>query len=216
MKENILLLNGSTRIKGNSLHICESLSQIFTNKGVKVEIESIQEHFNKKDIEKLEEHFRKADVIGLVAPLYVDAFPYPVIAFLEEIHERFGEILKCKSLFMIGQCNFPESRRVTPMILSCECFAKEVDMKFLGAMAYGGSVVRLEGRTLEETGKEGERMIKAMDMMADEILSNKEISEKSKDLFKNDIPKFIHRPFTVIANIMLKQSRKKYMTHNNN
>lgn len=214
MNKNILLLNGSTRIKGNSLHICESLAHCFRNKDADVQIESIQKHFNKKDIINMEEDFKNADVVGLVTPLYVDALPYPVIAFLEEIEERFGEILKNKDFFLIVQCNFPQSFRNEPVVLSCECFAKEVGMNFLGALTYGGSVVRIEGRTLEETGKEGARMISAMDLSVEDIVNNREISEEAKDLFKNDIPQIFVRPFTVIGNFMFKQAKKKYMENN--
>ncbi len=121
-------------LRGNSLHICESLEQCFINKEVNVKIESIQQHFNKKDIKNMEEDLKNTDVIGLVAPLYVDALPYPVIAFLEEIEERFGKILKNKEFFVIVQCNFPQSFRNDPVVLSCECFAKELDMKFLGGL----------------------------------------------------------------------------------
>lgn len=214
MNKNILLLNGSTRVKGNSLHICESLEQCFINKEVNVKIESIQQHFNKKDIKNMEEDFKNTDVIGLVAPLYVDALPYPVIAFLEEIEERFGAILKNKDFFVIVQCNFPQSFRNDPVVLSCECFAKELDMKFLGGLTYGGSVVRIEGKSLEKAGKEGERMICALDWLAEDVVNNREISKEAKDLFKNDIHPLFIRPFIVVGNIVFKQAKKKYMKSN--
>lgn len=211
MHKNILLLNGSTRIKGNSLTICKSIEKSILDKGKSVEIESIQQHLNNKSIGILEDKIQKADVIGIVSPLYVDGFPYPVIAFLEEIQKRYSGILKGKKLFLVGQCNFPQSSRITPMVLSCQCFAKEVGMQFLGAMAYGGSVIRIEGKTLEEAGKEGARMIKALDMSIEDILNGRDISEKAKKLFKNDINKWLLRPFVGVANIMFRQSKKETM-----
>ncbi|MEG1409588.1 MAG: hypothetical protein RSD36_07075 [Terrisporobacter sp.] len=215
MSKNILLLNGSTRVKGNSLTICNSLRKSMLDKGAEVEIENIQEYFNNNSVENLEMKFNNADIIGIVAPLYVDGFPYPVIAFLEEIQEKFSELLKGKSLFMVGQCNFPQSIRIKPMILSCQCFAKELEMKFLGGMSYGGSVVRIEGRSLEEAGKEGKRMIKALDMAVDDIINDKEISKVSNDLFKNDFNSLFLRPFAVAANIMFKEAKKKHMESSN-
>ncbi|GEM_PF-504768 len=209
MYKNILLLNGSTRVKGNSLNICKSLNKSILDKGLESEIENIQEYFNKNNVQELVGKLANADVIGIVAPLYVDAFPYPVISFLEELESNFRELLRGKSLFVIGQCNFPESRRIIPMILSGKCFAEELEMKFLGGLAYGGSIIRIEGRTLEEAGKEGQRMIKALDMAVDEIINGEDISKKTMELFKNDVNRFLLKPLVFVANIMFKRGKKK-------
>ncbi|MGL5692639.1 MAG: hypothetical protein ACRCXA_01065, partial [Peptostreptococcaceae bacterium] len=88
MSKSVLLLNGSTRIKGNSLSICNTLKDIISIKNLDVELENTQEYFNKNNIEDLKEKFENADIIGIVAPLYVDGFPYPVISFLEEVQKR--------------------------------------------------------------------------------------------------------------------------------
>lgn len=209
MYNNILLLNGSTRIKGNSLTICNSLSDIMRKKNVEVDIENIQQYFNKKDINNLRDKVKEAQIVGIVAPLYVDGFPYPVLDFLEKMENEFSDILNGKKLFIIGQCNFPESRRITPMILSSKCFAKAVNMSFLGGMAYGGSVIRIEGRTLEEAGKEGERMLQALDLAVEDIINGREISDEARNLFKNDVDLKILKPFTIVANIMFQFARIK-------
>ncbi|MEG0309207.1 MAG: hypothetical protein RR636_14790 [Clostridium sp.] len=208
MNKNILLLNGSTRVKGNSLNICNSINRIVLDKGLKCSIENIQGYFNGNNILDIKEKLIDADVIGIVCPLYVDSFPYPVIAFLEELEETFREILKGKSLFVIGQCNFPESRRLTPMILSGECFSKEVDMKWLGSLAYGGSAIRIEGKALENAGKEGQRMIKALDCAMGEIIRGDLISEGAMKLFRNDIHRFLLRAAAFGAN-MISSAKKR-------
>lgn len=209
MYNNILLLNGSGRIKGNSLNICNSLSRIMKSKGVDVYIENMHEYFNKKHINNIKDKIENSQVIGIVAPVYVDALPYTAIDFLEKLENEFIDLLRGKKAFIIGQCNFPESRRVTPMILSCKCFANATNMYFLGGMSYGGSVVRIEGRTLEEAGKEGERMLKALDIAAEDIINGREISNEAKELFKNDVNLKLLKPFTVVANIMFKLSKIK-------
>lgn len=208
MCKNILLLNGSTRIKGNSLNICKSLNGVICDKGLDGKVENIQEYFNKNNIDDLIGKITEADIIGLVAPLYVDAFPYPVIYFLEELETKFSEILKGKGFFVIGQCNFPESRRITPIILSGKCFAKRLEMKWLGGMAYGGAIIRIEGKSLEEAGKEGQRMINALDIAIEDVISGKEISHKAKNLFKNDVNRLLIRPFTFMANMYFESQRK--------
>lgn len=172
-------------------------------KGLEVDIENTQDYFKLKSIENLKGKFIKADVIGIVAPVYIDTLPYPVIDFLDKIEDNFSDILKGKSLFIIGKCNFPESRRVIPMILNCKCFAKEIEMKWLGAMAYGGSVIIIEGRGLEEAGKEGQRMIKALEMATEDIINGEKISKEAIDLFKNYISSYMIKPFTIVANFML-------------
>lgn len=208
MNKNILLLNGSTRVKGNSLNICKSINKIILNKGLKSSIENIQEYFNENNILSIKEKLIDADAIGIVTPLYVDSFPYPVISFLEELEKNFRDILEGKGLFVIGQCNLPESRRLTPIILSSKCVSNELKMKWLGSLAYGGSVIRIEGRTLEEAGKEGQRMIKALGLAMDDVIKGEVISEKSQNLFKNDVNKFILKPFVFAANIMFKSAKK--------
>jgi len=95
------------------------------------------------------------------------------------------------------------------MILSGKCFSNELSMKWLGSLAYGGAVIRIEGRTLEEAGKEGQRMIKALEIAMDEVIRGDLISEKSQNLFKNDVNKFILKPFVFVANIIFRSAKKK-------
>ncbi len=201
MDKNILLLNGSTRIKGNSLNICNSFKTLCSDHGVPCDILNIQQYFNNKDIKALREAINRSNIIGLVCPLYVDGFPYPVIDFLETMELECKDLLIGKGFFVIGQCNFPESRRITPLIQSGKCFCAETNMKWLGNLSYGGAI-RIESKPLEGAGREGARMIKALNIAIEDIINNREISSSAQKLFKNDINRVLYKPFITIANIM--------------
>ena len=96
MVNNILLLNGSTRINGNSLNICNTIKEILSKEEKDTEIISIQKVFNSNKFSGLEAAIGNADIIGIVSPLYVDAFPYPVLAFLEDMEDKYIDNLSDK------------------------------------------------------------------------------------------------------------------------
>ncbi|MGG7176875.1 NAD(P)H-dependent oxidoreductase [Clostridium paraputrificum] len=208
MVSNILLLNGSTRINGNSLNICNAIKEILSKEGKDTEIISIQRAFNNNEFNSLENAIRSSDIIGIVSPLYVDTFPYPVLAFLEAMENKYIDDLSEKGFFVIGQCNFPESRRIDPLIRSGKCFCNKVNMRWLGGLSYGGAI-RIESKALDKAGKEGERISRALESAMKEITSGNTISDKSKRLFKNDVNKILYRPFIWGANIMFRRMKNK-------
>ncbi|MGL5616435.1 MAG: NAD(P)H-dependent oxidoreductase [Sarcina sp.] len=200
MKE-VLILVGSIRREGNSKHIANSLKEIFEGKNLKVTIVNIYDYFG-KDIEILSSKINNCQMISFIAPVYVDGFPYPVIDFLYRLEEnrKLGKFLEGKRLFFIGQCNFPEARRVKPMINSAKIFTEKLKMKWYGSLAFGGSIMQIEGKELQDAGKVGKKMIKGLNLAVDDILNDKIISTKAEETFKNDINKILFRPIIFLAN----------------
>lgn len=99
-----------------------------------------------------------ADLVILAAPLYVDSFPAPVIAFLERIaQDRVGE---GRTRFaVLIQCGFPEREQNDTALRIAERFASEAGWTWLGAIAlggletYGGSVNDALDRAAEALAK---------------------------------------------------------------
>ncbi len=78
-----------------------------------------------------------ADLVILSLPLYVDSFPAPVIAFLENVAERRTGAGRA-GLFLLIQCGFPESEQNATALAIAERFAAEVGWRWLGGLALGG------------------------------------------------------------------------------
>jgi hypothetical protein len=85
-----------------------------------------------------------ADLVVLSLPLYVDSFPAPVIAFLEQVARR-GLGRGRVQFAMVIQCGFPEKEQNETATAIAERFASEAGWDWLGALAlgsletYGGS-----------------------------------------------------------------------------
>ncbi|MCX6093302.1 MAG: NAD(P)H-dependent oxidoreductase [Candidatus Bipolaricaulota bacterium] len=77
-----------------------------------------------------------ADMVILSLPLYVDSFPAPVIAFLEQIAERRIGAGRAR-LFVIIQCGFPEKEQNATALAIAERFAAEAGWSWLGGVGLG-------------------------------------------------------------------------------
>lgn len=78
-----------------------------------------------------------ADLVVLSLPLYVDSFPAPVIAFLEQVARR-GAGRGRVQFAMIIQCGFPEREQNETATAIAERFAFDVGWTWLGALTLGG------------------------------------------------------------------------------
>jgi len=79
-----------------------------------------------------------ADLVILSLPLYVDSFPAPVIAFLEEVSAH-GTGRGHAQFALIIQCGFPEDEQNDTAVAIAERFAAEAGWAWLGALALGAA-----------------------------------------------------------------------------
>lgn len=79
-----------------------------------------------------------ADMVILSLPLYVDSFPAPVIALLEQIAERRIGAGRTR-LFVVIQCGFPEKEQNATALAIAERFTAEVGWEWLGGVSLGGA-----------------------------------------------------------------------------
>ncbi|MEW5825243.1 MAG: NAD(P)H-dependent oxidoreductase [Candidatus Bipolaricaulota bacterium] len=92
------------------------------------------------DLDKTLRLVGEADVVLLSAPLYVDSFPAPVIALMEELVAKSCGKGRVAFLLLI-QCGFPEREQNASAVALAERFAHEAGWRWLGALALGGAQV---------------------------------------------------------------------------
>lgn len=198
--KKLLLINGSPRKKGTSYSFSRTLKMLAEDLGSKAEIIHVIDYFDsREDFESLKALLRESDIIAIVAPLYADTLSYPDIWFLEKLADEFCSGLKGKDLFAIGQCGFPDSTRIEPMLNSCRLFAQETGMNWLGGLAYGGGAI-LNGAFFEDLGRKGEKIISGLKLAMDNILIGEKISSEAQEIITLRIPKLLYRPLAVYLN----------------
>ncbi|MHB8138109.1 MAG: NAD(P)H-dependent oxidoreductase [Smithellaceae bacterium] len=91
----------------------------------------------RKDLKALSEKFSQAQNVILGFPLYIDAVPASVKAFLEALAPLSGK----KDLPALGfliQCGFPETAHTRFAGRYCEKFARRIGCRSLGLILKGG------------------------------------------------------------------------------
>lgn len=204
-RKRLLLMNGSPRKAKTSYVFARTMKKLAEKKGYKAEIIHIIEYFDKeKHFETLKSIILQQDIIGLITPLYVDTLPYPVIWFLEKLSCELAGELKGKNFFAVAQCGFPDTNLLHPLLESCRCFAKAVEMKWLGGLGYGGGAL-IDGTLLEKLGRKGKKIISAFAFALDDIVEGKNISPRAQDLLTVKIPKILYRPLAAFLNYRKKR-----------
>lgn len=212
--KSLLILNGSPRKKGTSYSFARTFKMLSEEMGCPAQIEHVYDYFDEKeDFNTLLKLIEKSEIIALIAPLYVDALPYPDIWLLEKLANQHASILKNKSFFAVAQFGFPDITRGEPLLNACKFFCEEADMKWLGGLAYGGGAM-LNGTRIEDLGKKGEKIISAFNLALLEVFKDQMIPLKSQELITVKIPKFLYRPLAICLNKMSKEQAKKHGVKN--
>lgn len=208
--KKLLIINGSPRKKGTSYSFARTIKILAEAEANLVEIIHVVEYLDEgKDIESLRILLAESDILCLSSPLYVDALPYPVIWFFEKLLTEFKNEIIGKNFFAVSQCAFPYSVLLNTLLGSCKCFAEEAGMKWLGGLGYGGGVM-INGNLLENMGRKGEKITLAFKFALEDVLQDKEISAKPRQLMYTDFPKVLARPMAFIMNQMAKSNAKKH------
>lgn len=127
---------------------------------------------------------KKADLIILAAPLYVDSLPAAVINALSliarEKKKLYSDDIKSarnQSFAAVVNCGFPEAEQNETALKVYREFAEEAKFKYLGGISVGmGGAI--SGKSLSEMGGMAKNLIEGLDRAADEIVKNKQLSEK--------------------------------------
>jgi hypothetical protein len=134
-----------------------------------------------------------ADLVILSLPLYVDSFPAPVIALLEEVAAR-GTGRGRTQFAVVIQCGFPEKEQNETATAIAKRFAADAGWHWLGALALGG-LETYGGSTTE-----------ALDRVAEAIAAGHEIPHV---FLRKSMPAWLYR---VGGNVMWRREAKKHGT----
>lgn len=135
-----LLLVGSPRgmERSTSGRLGKKMLDVLSSRGFTTEARHVHAAVrNTAELQQTLTAVAAADLVVLSLPLYVDSFPAPVIALLEEVARR--GIGKGRARFaMIIQCGFPEREQNSTALRIAERFAREAEWTWLGGLAFGG------------------------------------------------------------------------------
>lgn len=207
--KKLLILNGSHRRNGTSYSFSTTVKRLSEEKGSRAEIIHVIDCFESKvTIEELIKLIAESDIIAMVAALYADTLPYTSIWLFEKLADEYHNILKGKSFFVIGQCGFPDVTRLEPMINACKFFAEETEMKWLGALAFGGGSI-LNGKPLEELGKKGQKITSAFNLALEDVLEEKSISPRAQEELEIKMSKILFRPVAIYLNHIIRKTARQ-------
>lgn len=190
MLENkkILLLVGSPKAKGStSLSLGSYLTEKLGEKGCTCE--KIQIHTGKRDnLQEIIEKVEETEVLIITAPLYVDSIPAPLINVLEQIESSRKNTTHAKqqSLVAILNSGFPEAFQNSTALKIIKNFGDRNNFKWLGGLAMGCGPA-ISGRPVEQLGGMTSNIVKALDVAADSIASNKAIPQEAEELMSKKL-----------------------------
>jgi len=198
---------GSSRKKKNTYVFARSLMKAFEKRDYNPGI-----HYSIDNVKELSDSFiqtvETADILCILTPLYADFLPSHLIRVLELLEDGHNQLLKDKRLFGFSQCAFPFYRLNECSIKSLEIFARKTGMRWTGGLMCGGAGM-MDCEALEEMGKKGEKMIKALDMAAEEIAQGKKVPEEAQKLLIVNLPRFLKRPVTWFINRNVRKIEKE-------
>lgn len=174
MDKNILIVIGSPRCENsNSNAIGNNLEHELINRNVNNSKLYLGKTINKKDT--IIDNIDKSDVIILISPIYENSLPSIVLEFFETINENKNILTaKNRKIFAITNSGFPEIEASKSAIVTCSLFAKDSNLEWLGGIAVAPGTL-IDGG---ELGKTYKKLISALSLMAEDICTDKEISEE--------------------------------------
>lgn len=198
----MLLINGSIRKHMTSYQFAKAFESASHEKSEIIWVHDYLEATSTL-IKLIEAH----DSIGIITPLYVDTLPAAVIEMMENLSQYKG-LLKGKKLFSLAQSGFPDDSRMIPLSLTCQSFAEDMDMQWLGAIMHGGGVI-IDGRPIDKLGKKGQRLMTGINYAMDAIERGEGIPDLAQDYVKSRMPRSVFPLLAWFLNSSAKKEAKK-------
>lgn len=134
---NILILNASPKSKGSASAFYSSLLRLFLT-GCEVKVNPLR---GARDYEKIFGLLPWADAVVISAPVYVDAAPSHVTAFLEQAEQICQEKPCHFKLYAISNCGFIEGHQNELHLRIYEAWCQRADVCWGGGLGIGGGVI---------------------------------------------------------------------------
>ncbi len=134
---NILILNASPKSKGSTSAFYSSLLRLFLT-ACEVKVYPLR---GTRDYEKAVELVPWADAVVISAPVYVDAAPSHVTAFLEQAEQLCQEKSYHFKLYVISNCGFIEGHQNELHLRIYEAWCQCAGVCWGGGLGIGGGVI---------------------------------------------------------------------------
>ena len=134
---NVLILNASPKSKGSASAFYSSLLRPFLA-GCKIKTRPLR---GARDYEKTFALLPWADAVVISAPVYVDAAPSHVTAFLEQAEQLCQEQLCHFKLYAISNCGFIEGHQNELHLRIYEAWCRRAGTCWGGGLGIGGGVI---------------------------------------------------------------------------
>lgn len=188
MKKNVLIVVGSPKLKKcNS----ESIGDYIEYKLNEKEVSCSKLYLRKEEcIEQVD----GADTIVLILPIYENSVPGLVVKFFEGLYEKKEKFKsKEKKLLVITNSGFPEIEANKTAIKTCELFAKEMGLEWMGGISVTPGTL-IDGKELEKTAKTYRRFIASLNIIVSRIVNDESIPEEVYKLMsKSFMVPFVYR-----------------------
>lgn len=184
MDKNILIVIGSPGSeRSNSNVISNNLEENLINSNINCSKLYLGKIINEKNI--IIDNINKSDVIILIAPIYENSVPSIVLEFFQTVNENKDRLIpKNRKMFAITNSGFPEIQASKSAITTCSLFARDMNFKWLGGIIVAPGTLINDG----ELGKTYKKLISALNILAEDICADREIS---KEVFKLTSKPFI-------------------------
>lgn len=134
---NVLILNASPRSKGSASAFYSSLLRLFLT-GCKVKVHPLR---GARDCGRAFELLPWADAVVISAPVYVDAAPAHITAFLEQAEQLCQEQPCHFKLYAISNCGFIEGHQNELHLRIYEAWCRRAGVCWGGGLGIGGGVI---------------------------------------------------------------------------
>ena len=133
----VLILNASPKTRGSASAFYSSLLRLFLA-GCEVKICPLR---GARDYAQAFSLLPWAEAVVISAPLYVDAAPAHVAAFLEQAEEFSRERALRFKLYAVSNCGFIEGRQNEPHLRIYEAWCRRAGISWGGGLGIGGGVI---------------------------------------------------------------------------
>ncbi len=195
--KKIILLIASPKedVPSTSFYVGKYLSDKINKNSTIARLEKVNSFIDSSEsTSRLIKLMSEASYVIIISPVYTDSLPYGTTKMLEDLYRLAkGEKLLNKKLLTIVHCGFREvEHNILPTSIF-RIFAEKTNMKWLGGFMIPGGTDLINKRNSKILRWLAQNVWKSLDIIAENILRDEEISEKTFELMKKQLlPKWLY------------------------
>jgi hypothetical protein len=180
--KTLILVGSSRKPRSNSESIACFLHNELQKRGSEANVVNEQAYRRDDAIEALREQLVASNCLVIVAPVYVDSLPAPLLKLLLRIYEGrslLGHILP--ACYAVIHSGYPEVAHRLCAIESCQYFSREMRFVWQGALSFGGTSP-IGGAPLETLGLLTRKLRTSLGYLAEAIVNRQPVPEAARIL----------------------------------